>query len=423
MTETLNLVALCALGAEKVLAQELRHLGLTIRGSGAGNIGFAADLEGAYRALMELRTADRVLWEAAAFPARDFDQLYDGIRGAPWERFVKPDMGIVVDKVRAQANEDLRGQSDMQAVINKAVADRLCAQFHLHRLPESPSPALIRVHIKNNEVHAMLDLAGEPLFKRGYRKSGGAAPLRETTAAALLLLAGWKRKYPLYDPFCGSGTITIEAALYAWDIAPGLKRGFALSRMACADKSLEARVRGELANRSADAIRDEGHNAAIYGSDSDPQALVLARHNMLDALSMGFSGSEGIKNRALKSLTYTQCAMEEARVPAELEGKTGSIITNPPWGKRLEVAGGAEGLYRAMGALDKRFPGWDIAVISDSADFEEAFGRKADNKRSITNGALPCYFYQYKQYKNQNGLKGGKKCQPQWSTMRERKRF
>jgi putative N6-adenine-specific DNA methylase len=218
-----TVIALCGIGVEKVVSNEIRKLAGPYRvlESGFGRVRFETDIPGIYRALMGLRCADRLLLEALTFPAADFDTLFNGVTSIPWEAWIPNGMNIRVAKVRSNRSK-LQGITTIQAMTHKAAADRLCEKYHQARLSESGPQAEIRVYVEKDQVSVLLDLSGEPLFKRGYRTEGGAAPLRETTAAALLFLANWRRKYPLYDLFCGSGTIAIEAALYAWDAAPGL---------------------------------------------------------------------------------------------------------------------------------------------------------------------------------------------------------
>ena len=207
-------VALCAVGAEKAVSNELRKLDFTVLDSLYGKVRFRADIAGLYRALMGLRAADRVLLEMGFFKAEDFDALFEGTKAASWERFVPRDFGLTVVKVRSNRSK-LKSQASIQSIVHKAAAERLCGKHRINRLAEDGGIAEVRVYVEKDMVSLLLDLSGEPLFKRGYRSEGGVAPLRETTAAAMLLLSGWKRKFPLYDPFCGSGTIPIEAAMYA----------------------------------------------------------------------------------------------------------------------------------------------------------------------------------------------------------------
>jgi putative N6-adenine-specific DNA methylase len=424
-----TLAALCAVGAEKITANELRKLGFTVLETGFGRVRFNADIAGAYRALMALRTADRVLWEAARFPAADFDALFEGTRGAPWEFFIPRDMGLRVVKVRS-ARSQLKGITSIQAVVHKAAADRLCRKYRVTRLNEGPGvkTAEVRVYLEKDEAQVLLDLSGEPLFKRGYRTEGGPAPLRETTAAALRLISNWKRKFPLYDPFCGSGTIAIEAALYAWDMAPGLGRRFALAGLGPADPVAERAIRQELLGR----VNFE-RTIRIYGSDADVRAVSIARSNLVRAYEIAQGkpadapalppGSGGLgqsagpgrptgtvraAGRGIRTGTelptgavrealpdFSVAEMKAAKPPAGAAGEPGFIITNPPYGIRLGGDEAAEANYREMAALAPGFPGWKLGVITNHAGFESHFGIKADSCREITNGAVQSYFFQY----------------------------
>jgi putative N6-adenine-specific DNA methylase len=395
-------VALCAVGAEKAVSNELRKLGLKVEGSGFGKVRFYADLAGLYRSLMALRAADRVLLEAASFPAEDFEALFEGARDVPWERLVSRGMGLAVTKVRSSRSK-LKAETSIQAVVHKAAAERLCGAFRIRRLPEGEKTAELRVYIEKDRVSLLLDLSGEPLFKRGYRTEGGAAPLRETTAAAILLLSNWRRKFPLYDPFCGSGTIVIEAAMYAWDIAPGLGRRFALEDLPIADGETGEAVRAGLAARI-----DFNRAIRIFGSDADGRALSAARSNLSRACNLAApqfrerppgepDDSAALLRNGPVMPDLRQLPMEEACASPDC-GDTeppGFIVTNPPYGKRIGSPEDAEAVYGGMEVLEKHFPGWKLALITSHPGFESFFGRKADSCREITNGAVPAYLFQY----------------------------
>jgi putative N6-adenine-specific DNA methylase len=356
---------------------------------------------------MGLRTADRVLWEAARFPAADFDALFEGIRAAPWERFIPRGMGLRVDKVRSNRSQ-LRGITSIQGVAHKAAAERLCGKYRVSRLPEQGAAAELRVYLEKDEAQVLLDLSGEPLFKRGYRTEGGIAPLRETTAASLLFLSNWRRKFPLCDPLCGSGTIAIEAALYAWDAAPGTGRNFALEGMLAADRQIEREVREEFLSKT-----DFTRTIRIFGSDADPKAIAGARANLMRAYRLargegpragaGEAGAGGAgTGRAGDGRAgdggkpglpvFEAVKMGDLKAPFDEEG---FIITNPPYGVRLGEPGEAEAVYRDMAVLCGIFPGWKLACITDHAGFESLFGRKAASCKELTNGAIRSYFYQY----------------------------
>jgi putative N6-adenine-specific DNA methylase len=384
--------ALCGVGVERVTANELRKLGLAVEDTGFGRVRFRADIRGCYRALMGLRTADRVLWEAARFPAADFDALFEGIRAAPWERFIPNGMGLRVQKVRSNRSA-LKGITSIQGVAHKAAAERLCGKYRVARLNEQGVTAEMRVYIEKDEAQALLDLSGEPLFRRGYRTEGGIAPLRETTAASLLFLANWRRKFPLCDPLCGSGTIAIEAALYAWDAAPGTGRDFALTGMLGANRQVEREVREEFLSKV-----DFTRTIRIFASDADPKAAAGARSNLARAyrLARGArarSGPEAAGTAEKPALPVFEAAdMAALKAPFD---EAGFIITNPPYGVRLGSPEEAETVYRGMAVLRRNFPGWKLACITDHPGFESLFGGKAGSCREMINGAVRSYFYQY----------------------------
>jgi putative N6-adenine-specific DNA methylase len=372
-------------GAEKVVSNEIRKLGLSVAEGGFGRVRFRADLPGLYRALMGLRAADRVLIEAGWFPAPDFDALFEGAGNIAWEDYIPQGMGLLVAKVRTNRSR-LRAETAVQSMVHKAAAERLCRKFHLERLPEDGDRAELRVYIEKDRASLLLDISGEPLFKRGYRVEGGIAPLRETTAAAIILLAGWKRKFPLYDPFCGSGTIIIEAAMYAWDMAPGLGRHFALEKFLIADRGVEKQVRDEFGDRI-----DFSRTIALHGSDADAGAAARAGGNLERLWGVLQGRLSGGRKAGIPELRVLP--MKEARpAPGEQEG---FIITNPPYGKRLGGPAEAEGIYAEMGELARNFPGWKLGVITDHPGFESFFGRGAGSCREITSGAVNGYFYLY----------------------------
>jgi len=398
-------VALCAVGAEKAVSNELKKLNLKVDDSLYGRVRFKADLAGLYKALIGLRAADRVLLEVASFKAADFDALFENTAEAEWERLVPKGMGLIVAKVRSNRSL-LKAETSIQAIVHKAAAQRLCAKYNVNRLPEpgitpkgenTVKTAEVRVYIEKDIVSILVDLSGEPLFKRGYRSEGGVAPLRETTAASILLLSGWKRKFPLYDPFCGSGTILIEAAMYAWDMAPGLGRNFAIQDMIIADAKIERQIRDEFRakiNLSTDGIR----LIRIAGSDEDKRSVSIAASNVarLRDIAEGREPQRGIRPPDCKALgiDIKTIPMKEARSPYTDE-TSGYIITNPPYGKRLGDQTMAEEIYKEMSGLQQRFLGWKFAVITDHSGFESFFGTKADSCREISNGAIPSYFFQY----------------------------
>jgi len=382
-------VALCAAGAEKAVSNELRKMNLKVEESLYGRVRFHADTAGLYQALIGLRAADRVLLEAARFNAADFDALFEGAAGAQWEKIVPKGLGLKVAKVRSNRSQ-LKAETSIQSVVHKAAAQRLCGKYKVNRLPEDGKTAEVRVYVEKDTVSLLVDLSGEPLFKRGYRSEGGAAPLRETTAASIILLSGWKRKFPLYDPFCGSGTILIEALMYAWDMAPGLGRRFAIEDLLIADGKIEKSVREEFKSKI-----DFSRLVRIAGNDEDSRSVSIAASNAarLRDIAEGRESQKGARAENGKAaIVLKTLPMKEARSSFQ---DTGFLVTNPPYGKRLGDQSQSEQIYKEMGGLAERFAGWKLAVITDHSGFESFFGKKADSCREISNGAIPSFFYQY----------------------------
>jgi putative N6-adenine-specific DNA methylase len=408
-------VALCAVGAEKAVSNELRKLAdknnvenktpcIKVEDSSYGRVRFKADKKGLYKALIGLRAADRVLLEIGSFKADDFDALFEGTAAAEWEQLVPKGMGLKVAKVRTNRSQ-LKAETSIQAIVHKAAAQRLCEKYKVSRLPEQVmtrkgeeapvKTAEVRVYIEKDIVSLLVDLSGEPLFKRGYRSEGGAAPLRETTAASILLLSGWKRKFPLYDPFCGSGTILIEAAMYAWDMAPGLGRQFAIQDMLIADSKIEKQVRDEFRAKIDFSGANGAHLFRIAGSDEDLRSISIASSNLarLRDIAEGREPQRGIRSTdKTLGIELKVLPMTEAK---SLFSDTGFLMTNPPYGKRLGDQSAAEQIYKDMAGLAARFPGWKLSVITDHSGFESFYGKKADSCREISNGAIPSYFYEY----------------------------
>ena len=396
-------VVFCAVGAEKAVSNELKKLSslneghtnkttqkkllaYTVLESSFGRVRFKTNLEGLYRALFSLRSADRLLLEVGNFPAGDFDSLFDATSQIPFEDFVPRGMGLKVAKVRSSTSK-LKAETSIQAIVHKAAAQRLCNHYGIRRLPDvqdNVKQAELRVFLEKDKASVLLDLSGEPLFKRGYRPAGGIAPLRESTAAAIILLSGWRRKFPLYDPFCGSGTIIIEAALYAWDQAPGLGRRFALSDLAIADKTAEEIIRNELTEKI-----DYSRPICITGSDADEKAITLANINLKRARSLPAQISGSVpKTVELNCLPLKDAAPSASSIP-------GFIITNPPYGKRLGEIEEAEARYAEMARLGQSFSGWKLVLICNHKGFESHYGKKADSCRELKSGAVDTWLYQY----------------------------
>ncbi|MBR5430545.1 MAG: class I SAM-dependent RNA methyltransferase [Firmicutes bacterium] len=371
MTEAeLTLTVPTLFGLESVVAGELKRLGLTQVRAVDGRVrcqGAPADIA---RLNLNLRSGERVLLELGSFPARDFDELFEGVRALPWESFIPrsgafPVKGYCLDS-------RLRSEPACQSVIKKAVAERLTAAYG-GLLPENGALHQIQFALLRDEAALLLDTTGPALYKRGYRRGRVLAPLRETLAAGLVQLQRYRGREPFLDPHCGSGTICIEAALIALNRAPGLDRSFAARKWPC----LPAACWSDAAE---EALEREFHGRyRIEGRDVDREALKAARLNAEAA------GLEDI-------ISFRQ--QDSARLTADSE--TGLIVTNPPYGERLLEAEQADALIRAFGRACAGLPaGWRVGVISPQREFETLFGRRADKRRKLYNGKLPCQFYMY----------------------------
>jgi len=382
-------VALCAIGLEKVCQSEIERIGLPVEGREAGRVRFglvalndggASSDGGAAASLMRanlcLRTAERVLIEAGRFRAADFDELFESVRAIPWELYFRREDRLVVERVRTRRSR-LSAQTSIQSVAHKAVYERLGAAYKLSRLPETGKARGLRVYIDSDYCVLGLDASGEALHKRGYRLAVGKAPLKETIAAGVLFLSGWNRRLPLLDPFCGSGTIAIEAAFMAMDRAPGLGRSFGFEDMPFALSGTGARKAADEVEAAKARVRRDAE-FRVAASDADPDAVEAARANAARA-----GVAAGIE--------LSVAAAEEARPAYE----KGSLISNPPYGERLGSVDEARALYRRMGQAAERFSGWGLGFVTNAPDFGDWFGRSAPHPRKIINGAEEQWFHWY----------------------------
>ena len=358
-------------GLEGLAADELRRLGLVQVQAENGRVlcqGTAADLP---RLNLNLRTGERVLLVLGSFPAGDFDALFEGARALPWERFIPRDGQFPVKG--HSLNSQLHSVPTCQAMIKKAVAQRLGQKYGLNQLPETGAVYQIQFSIMKDTATLMLDTSGAGLHKRGYRAQGVAAPLRETLAAAMVILSRYKGRDPLCDPFCGSGTIPIEAALIAKNRAPGLNRHFSAQKW----KWMDNRLWMDAADEAMDQEFDGGYE--IWGGDIDPEAVALARHNAQ------LAEVDDIVNFETADATRFHWG-----------GLYGRVVTNPPYGERIMERREAEELYRAFGQAWRKFPdSWKLYLLSSHTEFERTFGKQADKKRKLYNGMLKCDLFMY----------------------------
>ena len=382
-----TLVALCAVGAERILGNEIKHLGYKLKGNAPGRVAFTGDDDALFKANLCLRTADRVYLQLAEYDALDFDALYDGTYAVAWQDFLRKDSRVIVDKVRSYKSK-LNSEHSIQGIVHKAIYSKLGDVWHMSSMPETGEESDIRVYVDENKVLILLDLSGLPLHKRGYRVDGGIAPLRETLAATLLQEMMWRRKTPLHDPFCGSGTIAIEATLYAFNVAPGFGRRFALENLPIYNEKRAQEIKAEEAAK----IRTDVE-VRITGSDIDNTAVERAKKNAEYACVMA--------GRALKSIDisahiprpdFIQSDFADLAAPYD----SGLLLCNPPYGERLGNEEEARELYKKMSSLWTDFAGWDIGVITSNPDFQENFGHKTSSVKKLKAGNLDTSFYIYK---------------------------
>ncbi len=379
-------VALCAVGAEKILGNELKQLGYKLAGNSFGRVAFTGDNDALYRANFCLRTSDRVYIQMAQYEALDFDELFDGCYELPWQDYFKKDVRVVVDKVRSHKSH-LDSEHSVQSMIQKAIYKKLGASWHMNTLPESGAECDIRVYIENDLITLLLDTSGEALHKRGYRSAGVLAPLRESTAAILLQEMLWRRKLPLHDPFCGSGTIAIEACLYAHNIAPGLGRSFAYEELAICNPRRALEIKKEEAAKIRTDVQSR-----ITGSDIDASAIEKARLNAEHACVMAGRALQLIGSDAkIERPDFVVSNFTDLRAPYD----EGLLLCNPPYGERLGDTAPAEKLYTDMASLFTDFPGWKLGVITSNGKFQHCIGKYADTLKSFKAGSLDTTLYIY----------------------------
>lgn len=359
------------LGVEGLTADELRRMNMEDVRVENGRVFCQGEPKDIPRLNLRLRTGERVLILLGSFPASTFEELFEGTRKLPWERFI-PDGGAFPVK-GFSLNSALHSVPACQSIVKKAVATRLGKVYHRETLPETGALYQIQFSIMKNVASLMLDTTGPGLYKRGYRAVGVAAPLRETLAAALVLLSGYRGKDPFCDPFCGSGTIAIEAALIAKNRAPGLNRTFTAQKWPWLPSDAWVEAAGEAMDLEFDGTYD------IWGGDIDPAAIRIARDNAVKA--------------DVEDLVRFEVA--DARTFSRTE-EYGRIVSNPPYGERLMEKREAEELYRDFGRTVQGLPtGWKINILSSHTEFERTFGRTADKKRKLYNGMLKCDLFQY----------------------------
>lgn len=371
--KTFECIAPCHFGLEAVLKREIIELGYEITSVEDGRVTFIGDAEAVCRANVFLRTAERILIKVGQFHAETFDELFEGTKALPWEEYLPQNAKFWVAKA-ASVKSKLFSPSDIQSIMKKAMVERMRKVYRVNWFPEDGDAFPIRVFLHKDEVTVSLDTTGESLHKRGYRKLTAKAPIAENLAAALIMLTPWNKTRILVDPFCGSGTIPIEAAMMAANMAPGMNRSFLaeswthiISRKewyACMDEAAE--------------LVDFSQMPDIQGYDIDDEMVRIAREN---AKLAGVEQYIHFQRRGIEALSHPK--------------KYGFIITNPPYGERLEDKNTIASIYRTLGERYRQLDSWSLYMITSYEDAQQMIGRKADKNRKIYNGMLKTYYYEF----------------------------
>lgn len=371
--KTFECIAPCHFGLEAVLKREIIELGYEITSVEDGRVTFIGDAEAVCRANVFLRTAERILIKVGQFHAETFDELFEGTKALPWEEYLPQNAKFWVAKA-ASVKSKLFSPSDIQSIMKKAMVERMRKVYRVNWFPEDGDAFPIRVFLHKDEVTVSLDTTGESLHKRGYRKLTAKAPIAENLAAALIMLTPWNKARILVDPFCGSGTIPIEAAMMAANMAPGMNRSFLAESWthiipkkewyACMDEAAE--------------LVDFSQMPDIQGYDIDDEMVRIAREN---AKLAGVEQYIHFQRRGIEALSHPK--------------KYGFIITNPPYGERLEDKNTIASIYRTLGERYRQLDSWSLYMITSYEDAQQMIGRKADKNRKIYNGMLKTYYYQF----------------------------
>lgn len=370
---TFDLLVPCHFGLEAVLKREIYDLGYEITKVEDGRVTFEGDEEAICRANIFLRTAERVMIQVGRFKATTFEELFHGIKNLPWEEYIPEDGKFWVKKA-SSINSKLFSPSDIQSIAKKAMVERMKQKYHKEWFKEDGAAYPVRIFLLKDEVTVALDTSGDSLHKRGYRTMTSKAPLTETLAASLIMLTPWRKDRILVDPFCGSGTFPIEAAMIAANVAPGMNRDFTAEEWT---NLIDRKLWYECVKEAEDMI-DTTVKVDIQGYDIDGDVIKAAREN---AKRAGVEHMIHFQQRAVADLSHPK--------------KYGFIITNPPYGERLEDKADLPELYTQIGQAYQRLDSWSMFLITSYTDTEKYIGRKADKNRKIYNGMLKTYFYQF----------------------------
>ena len=368
-----DLLVPCHFGLEAVLKREIYDLGYEITKVEDGRVTFEGDEEAICRANIFLRTAERVMIQVGRFKATTFEELFQGIKNLPWEEYIPEDGKFWVKKA-SSINSKLFSPSDIQSIAKKAMVERMKQKYHKEWFKEDGAAYPVRIFLLKDEVTVALDTSGDSLHKRGYRTMTSKAPLTETLAASLIMLTPWRKDRILVDPFCGSGTFPIEAAMIAANVAPGMNRDFTAEEWT---NLIDRKLWYECVKEAEDMI-DTTVKVDIQGYDIDGDVIKAAREN---AKRAGVEHMIHFQQRAVADLSHPK--------------KYGFIITNPPYGERLEDKADLPELYTQIGQAYQRLDSWSMFLITSYTDTEKYIGRKADKNRKIYNGMLKTYFYQF----------------------------
>ncbi len=369
--EKINLIATSTFGLEASVKREIIKLGYSDVSVSDGRIDFSGDMSAIARSNIWLRSADRVFLKIGEFKALTFDELFEGTKALPWDEWIPKDGKFTV--IGKSVKSQLFSISDCQAIVKKAVVEKLKQKYKVDWFEETGAEYKIQVGLLRDIATLAIDTSGAGLHKRGYRQDTVVAPIKETLAAGMIELSYWRKDRVLLDPMCGSGTIPVEAALIAKNIAPGIARKFASENWNRINPKIWSAAREEAADSIDNSISPE-----IYASDMDRRATENAKQN-------------AIKADVKRYIKFETKPFSEVKLPSEY----GVAIINPPYGERIGEKEEVEKLYKQMGALLKNERKWSTYVITSNEDFEKLFGRKADAKRKLFNGMIKTDYYQY----------------------------
>ena len=371
--ERFELIAPCHFGLEAVMKRELLDLGYEVSQVEDGRVTFIGDAEAVCRANIFLRTTERILLKVGSFKAETFEELFQGTRAIPWEQYIPRDGKFWVAKA-SSIKSRLFSPSDIQSIMKKAMVERMKGAYGITWFPEDGASYPLRVFLYKDVVTVAMDTSGDSLHKRGYRTLTSKAPITETLAAALLMLTPWKPDRILVDPFCGSGTFPIEAAMMAANMAPGMNREFLAEEW---KNLIPKKCWYEAMDEANDLVKDD-ISVDIQGYDIDGEIVRAARAN---AAAAGVDHLIHFQQRPVSQLSHPK--------------KYGFLITNPPYGERIEDKKNLPELYKTIGERFAALDSWSAYIITAYEDTERYFGRKADKNRKIYNGMMKTYFYQF----------------------------